>query len=116
MPARPQTLKGAGAGRPEGIGDLAERQRGSAARRGYDQDWRRLRLVKLARDPLCEHCEARGQVTPAVEVDHVRRFRRRDGSIDHRLRLDMKNLQSLCTPCHAAKSDAERRGKGGQNP
>lgn len=112
MPTRPGTLKPAGAGRPDGVGELAERQRGSAAKRGYDEDWRKLRLVKLARDPLCEHCKARGEVTPAVEVDHIRRFRPRGGKIDHRLRLDMKNLQSLCTPCHAAKSNAERRGRG----
>ena len=83
-----------------------EDRRGSSTARGYGADWQRLRRRKLQTAPLCEDCKSRGRLTLAVEVDHKIRISERPD-----LRLDWDNLQSLCAPCHAAKSAAERSGR-----
>lgn len=91
MPEKPRTF------RLDGYRDAAERSRavtrarGSAAARGYDAAWRRLRLAVLAEEPLCRFCKAEGKVTPATVVDHI------DGNAWNRARL---NLRPLCKPCH----------------
>ena len=48
-----------------------DRQRPSAARRGYGSRWRRARAAFLALHPLCASCRAQGRVVPATVVDHV---------------------------------------------
>ena len=48
-----------------------DRQRPSAARRGYGPRWRRARAAYLARHPLCVPCQAAGRLVPATVVDHV---------------------------------------------
>lgn len=64
--------------------------------------WKKVRAMKRARDPLCEDCSERGVGTIATEVDHVVPLMvRRD------LALELSNLRSLCSSCHAAKT---RRG------
>lgn len=90
-----------------------DRWRGSRHKRGYDKAWERLRGWRLGEEPLCRACAAQGRVTAATEVDHIKRFRLADGTIDHGLRLNPANTQSLCQPCHAAKSAEERKGEGG---
>ena len=74
--------------------------RKSAARRGYDRDWRRLRAQHLNDWPLCAHCLERGRVEEATEVHHVVAIRR-----DPSRRLDATNLLALCRPCHARIKD-----------
>lgn len=74
-------------------------RRGTAAQRGYDARWRRVRNRKLNRNPMCEHCERK----PATDVDHIVPIR--NGGA----RLRMSNLQSLCRPCHATKTAREQR-------
>lgn len=70
--------------------------------RGYGSRWTKLRLVVLRRDKhLCQSCLDQGRVTPATDVDHIKR--KADGGTD-----DLGNLQSLCRTCHHAKSDAEQ--------
>ncbi len=69
----------------------------SAAKRGYDRQWRRLRAAILARFPLCQRCEAAGRVTPAEDVHHVIKVKD-----DRSRRLDPSNLMSVCRACHAA--------------
>ena len=65
----------------------------------YDTvEWRRLRMVKLAHDPLCEVCIRRGRHVPATEVDHVVAVARGGGA------LDLENCRSVCKPCHSAKT------------
>ena len=81
-----------------------ERARGSAAARGYDAAWRRLREAHLALDPLCRFCADAGRTTPAREVDHVRPFR----GLDDPRRLDPCNLRSLCSSCHARHTRASQ--------
>lgn len=74
--------------------------------------WRKLRARKLRIDPLCADCEAKGQIEPAVAVDHV--LDRRDRPD---LELDIDNLRSLCVPCHNRKTAlTRRRGGGGLAP
>lgn len=69
-------------------------------RRGYDRKWQRLRLWHLARQPLCVHCKAKQIATVATQVDHIIPFKGRPDPN----RLDPKNLQSLCVPCHNKKT------------
>ena len=61
--------------------------------------WQRLRLAKLAREPLCEDCEAIGKITPASHVDHVHAIS--DGG--HAFPA-LDELSSKCLPCHSAKT------------
>lgn len=75
----------------------ADRWRGSSSSRGYDAEWRRVRLQALKRDKyICQHCIADGRVTSAVDVHHVQKLT----SYPH-LRLVLTNLISLCKGCHA---------------
>ena len=76
--------------------------RGSPSARGYDSNWRRVRTVKLAANPLCELCGAAGGVTVATEVHHLQTIRERPD-----LRLTIENLQALCKPCHSAITMAD---------
>lgn len=61
--------------------------------------WKRLRDWYIARHPLCELCHAR----PATIVDHIKELA--DGGAS----LDVCNLQSLCSSCHAVKTAAAKR-------
>jgi hypothetical protein len=73
-----------------------QRQRPTAAQRGYCSDgWRRLRNEKLAADPWCSVC---GRL--ADEVDHLERPA---GPNDPRF-WDWSNLDSKCKRCHASKT------------
>jgi 5-methylcytosine-specific restriction endonuclease McrA len=79
-----------------------DQMRGSAAARGYDAAWRKLRAAKLAADPLCAWCLARGIVTAANTVDHIRPISERPD-----LRMVWGNLRSGCKPCHDAHTARE---------
>jgi 5-methylcytosine-specific restriction protein A len=59
--------------------------------------WQRIRARQLAKHPLCAMCLTAGLVTQADEVDHVLPLFK--GGTDH-----PSNLQSLCSPCHEAKT------------
>src|SRR5438105_4299959 len=63
-------------------------QRGSSTERGYDGAWRKVRAVKLARNPLCEDCYDIGRVRVADDVHHVRKVSERP-----ELRLYLSNLR-----------------------
>ncbi len=82
-------------------------------KRFYDgKDWQRLRAYKLGQTPLCEHCQAVGRVTAASHVDHIVPWATGGAA------LDLANLQSLCLPCHSAKSarSGERFGRAPIDP
>jgi 5-methylcytosine-specific restriction protein A len=74
-----------------------DRERGSAASRGYGAEWRVIRAAVLRDEPACRRC---GQ--PARDVDHI--VPRDQGGDDTRT-----NLQALCKPCHASKSVRDGR-------
>lgn len=69
-------------------------------KRGYDTVWKNLRNAFIEENPLCRHCEERGLMTLATEVDHIRPFQ----GINDPLRLNSENLQSLCHSCHVTKT------------
>ena len=60
--------------------------------------WRKLRKYILEQSPLCEHCDQRGLVVEATDVDHV------NGDPSDN---SMANLQSLCHSCHSTKTAAD---------
>ena len=63
--------------------------------------WARLRLRQLAKEPLCRMCAARGDVTPATEVDHIVAIKRGGDAFP-----GLDGLQSLCRSCHSRKTAA----------
>jgi 5-methylcytosine-specific restriction protein A len=73
--------------------------RPSAARRGYDHDWRRCQAAFLAANPLCADCLAAGRTEPAREAHHVVKVRDDPGR-----RLDWANLLPLCKSCHSKRT------------
>ncbi len=73
--------------------------------RGYGAEWQRLRKVILTRDNhLCVPCYAKGRVTPAKAVDHIKP--KAKGGAD-----DLANLQSICDECHKDKTIEDNGGK-----
>ncbi len=70
--------------------------------RGYGSKWVRLRNAAMKRDKyICQLCLLQGICTPAREVDHI--LNKARGGSD-----TMDNLQSVCKPCHKAKTQKER--------
>ncbi len=69
-----------------------EASRGSPASRGYGKRWQKLRLMILAREPLCRMC---GRA--ATEVDHIMPLSRGGDDLE-------ENLQALCRSCHSRKT------------
>jgi 5-methylcytosine-specific restriction protein A len=71
----------------------------------YDlQRWRRkggVRDQHLAREPLCRHCQQRGLVVAAVDVDHILAIEAGGDPWDH------DNMQSLCHQCHSRKTGVD---------
>jgi 5-methylcytosine-specific restriction endonuclease McrA len=71
------------------------------------KDWRLLRRVQLAKDPFCKHCQLRGYLVIATEVDHIE-----VPNGDPVLQRSPSNFQSLCKQCHGHKT----RHQGKQGP
>ena len=67
--------------------------------------WQRMRRQQLAQFPLCQWCEARGEIVPASVVHHVEQHR---GDIN---KFRLSDLVSLCKPCH--DGDAQQREVAG---
>jgi 5-methylcytosine-specific restriction protein A len=76
-----------------------QRQRGTAAERGYTSTWAKVRRMKLARAPLCERCQEQGRDVAAVLVHHRDRNARNNTA---------ENLQCVCDACHDAIHQDER--------
>jgi len=96
---RPDAKCGCGRGGARRSG-WADKQRGSAASRGYGADWTRFRNAYLKRNPLCAECEKEGRVVIAEELHHLVPI-----AVDPSRRLDPTNCDGLCERCH---SDATR--------
>lgn len=77
-----------------------ERERGSAAERGYGTAWRKYRLRYLKEHPLCVLCEAEGRTTPATVVDHIKAAKG-----DQALFWDPTNHRALCETHHNLRTD-----------
>ncbi len=79
----------------------AKRIRSSAA-------WSRVRRIKLTTSPLCEdphgdHARA-GRTATATQVHHIR-----PAATHPEQTLDLDNLMSVCTRCHARIEQALRK-------
>lgn len=72
----------------------------SEAQKLYGHAWRQARERYLHEHPCCVRCHPR--VTEATIVDHKTPHRG-----DLGLFWDQKNWQSLCKPCHDAKTGNE---------
>ena len=80
--------------------------RPGATPRTRGRAWMEARARWLRKHPLCIHCMAQDRTTAADEVDHVIPLWM--GGRD-----DETNYQSLCKACHAEKTAAEAKGRGG---
>lgn len=76
--------------------EVKDASRPDPVARGYDKTWQRLRTEHLRRQPACVECLE----TEHLHVDHIIAF---DGPNDP-LRLDPRNLQTLCRRHHARKT------------
>lgn len=74
----------------------------------YNHRWEKARKAHLMANPLCASCQSCGEIRLAVVVDHIVPHRN-----DLALFWDMNNWQSLCTRCHALKSNQEKRERYG---
>lgn len=63
--------------------------------------WKRLRLAKLMKDPLCEHCLKEGRTTLAIDCHHKDSFMNYTGLMRLQKAYDIDNLVSLCKEHHA---------------
>ena len=103
MPCKPPVHRPPGFRSAAEVKRALDRERPSAARRGYGPRWRRARAAFLARHPLCAACRAQGRVVPATVVDHVVPHRGDQGAV-----LGRGNWAPSCKPCH----DAQDRARG----
>lgn len=84
-------------------------KKATTTERGYGSAWRKRREVIMNRDGrLCQVCRKEDRITEATEVDHV--IPKSKGGTD-----DDSNLQAICSPCHATKSQQEM-GKPAARP
>lgn len=77
----------------------AERQRGGARARGYNNEWDKARTLYLRDHPLCVACMRENRLTAATVVDHIVPHRG-----DRGLFWDRSNWQALCKACHDRKT------------
>lgn len=83
-----------------------DRFRGSAASRGYDHHWTKLRNAYLREHPLCEECSSRDNPVVADLVHHKVPVEVAPDRL-----LDWLNLQALCSTCHARHHASERNAR-----
>ena len=104
LPVKPPVHRPAGVRSAAEVKRQLDRERPSAARRGYGSRWRRARAGFLAQHPLCAACRAQGRVVQATVVDHVVPHRG-----DPKLFWDQSNWAPACKPCHDRKTTHEGR-------
>ncbi len=79
-----------------------DERRGSSAARGYGGAWQKARAGFLRSHPLCVRHQERGELVPAVVVDHIPPHK---GDTD--LFWSRTNWQALCKRCHDVKTATE---------
>ena len=60
----------------------------------------KLRKARLAREPLCRDCKAKGITTLATTPDHIIPLAKGGKDTDD-------NIRCLCAPCHAVRTAEE---------
>jgi len=66
--------------------------------------WAKLSLFIRTNEPLCRLCKAKGRITKAQSVDHIRPER-----LFPELFWDQSNLQPLCHRCHMQKTGKDQK-------
>lgn len=61
--------------------------------------WKRLRELKIQKNPICELCQTIDKITHAAEIDHWIEIQE-----TKQLTWDLENLVSLCAACHRQKT------------
>ncbi len=91
--------------RPRKIASAKKSQQRVADQQFYDsKEWLRCRKAFLQEHPLCQRCDAVGNVRPAKDVHHkIPKKHRPD------LALDPSNLEALCKSCHSRGEGQLRR-------
>lgn len=62
--------------------------------------WKKLRIAKLMKDPLCEMCLQKGIITLAIDVHHLDSFMNYEGLDRVEKAYNINNLMSICKQCH----------------
>lgn len=75
-----------------------DRERGTAAQRGYGPRWKRYRAWYLREHPTCEITP--GCPRPSEVVDHIKAHKG-----DEQLFWDPSNHRAGCRPCHDRRVD-----------
>lgn len=88
-----------------------DKERGTAASRGYNARWAAYSRRYRKENPLCVDCLARGVLTSVEHGGHVDHVKAVSGP-DDPLFWEPSNHQSLCQPCHSAKTAGEDGGLG----
>lgn len=95
MPNMPPTFRPPWMPKADDARRTRDRDRGSAAARGYDSRWAKASKGFLAANPLCLGCDAVGVVRVAVLTDHTVPHKG-----DAALFWDRENWQPSCRFCH----------------
>jgi len=84
--------------------------RESRHKRGYDYAWVKVRNEVMERDGgQCQPCKRVGRATLARAVDHIVSKAKAASMSWTRAQMDHpSNLEAICTPCHATKTEAEQ--------
>jgi len=78
-----------------------EKPRQSAAKRGYNRQWKRFRLnVMMERDGTCEDCGSIPSELSELELHHVVKL-----VDDPSRKLDRTNVRLLCKGCHSKRTN-----------
>lgn len=100
---RKALLKEANEKEVERSGGETRTPRPSARGRGYSPLWDKISKAYLNKYNLCKHCDLRGKVVEAKEVDHIYCIALGFATIRK------KGYQSLCLKCHRRKTAEEHR-------
>lgn len=98
-----------------GIHDLLSASRvqqlGNTTQRGYGHRHQKIRLIHLAKEPLCRRCLAKQPPAyrSAKVSDHIKPIR--DGGDP----WDLANRQALCVACHSEKTTEDLKKRRESN-
>lgn len=81
--------------KPHKAHTYSDKLRLTSSQRGYTYKWQQFAKSFLISNPLCQYCEAQGNITPAQAVDHIEPHR---GDADI-FWLD-GNYAATCHKCH----------------
>lgn len=107
MPVRPPSFRPGGPRTRREVNRQVDKERGSAAARGYDWAWAKESKAHREANPLCLYCALDERITACTLVDHLYPHRG-----DRDLFWDRTYWVSCCAPCHNVfKQSIEHAGR-----